>query len=96
MSTGLLGHSRSKKGNREIKFIFGSSAVKATITSYEWLTIVHEMFSICSFLPSFIHSFMVYLVTPIGNSDQPSQNIFVHTLIKKIRTAKTQRLISEP
>jgi len=39
---------------------------------------------------------MVYLVTPIGNSDQPSQNIFVHTLIKKIRTAKTQRLISEP
>ena len=39
---------------------------------------------------SFIHSFMVYLVTPIGNSEQPLQNN------EKIQTAKTQWLISEP
>ena len=58
MSAGLLGHWHSKKGNRETKFKFGSSAVKSTVTAHEWLAVAHVMLFIGWFVRSFIHSFI--------------------------------------
>jgi hypothetical protein len=64
-----VGSLAEQKRTQEITFKFGSLAVKNTVTLYERLAATDVMFLIWYFFLSFVHSFMVYLVTPIGNSE---------------------------
>jgi len=49
--------SLAEQNGKQIKFIFGSSAIKKAVTAYEWLAIVCViLFVVRSFLRLFIHS----------------------------------------